>query len=170
MTQGRKRTPTALKLVKGNPGKRALPANEAQPDLSRPKPPGFLGRDGRFEWARVIEVLFTNGLMTDLDVPALTAYCDAFGQWAQAVRALERDAKVDASKKYGFVEKTSSGNNVQNPLVGIRNKARSDCVRFALEFGMSPSSRSKVNAVFPNKPANAAPAKKKNPADEFFAA
>ena len=39
MTSGRKPTPTALKLVKGNPGKRAVNKAEAVVALSEPTPP-----------------------------------------------------------------------------------------------------------------------------------
>lgn len=39
MTAGRKPTPTALKLVKGNPGKRAVNKAEAVVALSEPTPP-----------------------------------------------------------------------------------------------------------------------------------
>lgn len=47
MTVGRKPTPTALKLVKGNPGKRALPKSEAVVALSEPTPPAFLYDDAQ---------------------------------------------------------------------------------------------------------------------------
>ena len=36
---------------------------------------------------------------------------------------------------------TSNGNAIQNPLVGTANKAASDVVRYAAEFGMTPSTR-----------------------------
>ena len=45
MTAGRKPTPTALKLVKGNPGKRAVNKAEAVVALSEPTPPAFLCDD-----------------------------------------------------------------------------------------------------------------------------
>ena len=43
--------------------------------------------------------------------------------------------------------KTTSGNAIQNPLVGIANKAKADMVRYAAEFGMTPSARSRVTAT-----------------------
>ncbi len=41
----------------------------------------------------------------------------------------------------GLMIKTSNGNAIQNPLVGTANKAVSDMVRYAAEFGMTPSAR-----------------------------
>ena len=37
--------------------------------------------------------------------------------------------------------KTSNGNAIQNPLIGTADKADSDMVRYAAEFGMTPSAR-----------------------------
>lgn len=146
MTSGRKPTPTALKLVKGNPGKRAMNKKEAKPDLARPTPPSFLNDDAKVEWGRVVGTLFKAGLMTELDRAVLAAYCQAYGRWAQAERALSRMADKDENNR-ALMVKTSNGNAVQNPLVGTANKAKADMVRYALEFGMSPSARSKVNAT-----------------------
>lgn len=146
MTSGRKPTPTALKLVKGNPGKRALNKKEAKPDLAQPTPPSFLNDDAKVEWGRVVGTLFKAGLMTELDRAVLAAYCQAYGRWAQAERALSRMADKDENNR-ALMVKTSNGNAVQNPLVGTANKAKADMVRYALEFGMSPSARSKVNAT-----------------------
>lgn len=146
MTSGRKPTPTALKLVKGNPGKRAMNKKEAKPDLAQPTPPSFLNDDAKVEWGRVVGTLFKAGLMTELDRAVLAAYCQAYGRWAQAERALSRMADKDENNR-ALMVKTSNGNAVQNPLVGTANKAKADMVRYALEFGMSPSARSKVNAT-----------------------
>lgn len=143
---GRKPTPTALKLVKGNPGKRAVNKKEAKVDLAQPTPPAFLCDDGKVEWGRVIDKLYSAGLMTELDRAVLAAYCQSYGRWAQAERALARMAEKDPLNS-ALMVKTTNGNAVQNPLVGTANKAQADMVRYALEFGMSPSSRSKVNAT-----------------------
>ena len=157
MPSGRKPKPTALKLVTGNPGKRALNKREAKVPPKRPTAPPFLSDDARAEWDRVCETLYTVGLVTALDAAALAAYCAAYGRWAQAERAL-RDAENDENG--GLVTRTATGNIIQNALVGIANKAAADMVRYAVEFGMTPSARSKVEAIEPEDA---------DPAQEFFA-
>jgi P27 family predicted phage terminase small subunit len=157
MPSGRKPTPTALKLVKGNPGKRPLNSREAKVKLSRPAMPPFLCDDAKAEWDRIVDTLYTAGLLTALDAAALAAYCAAYGRWAQAERAL-RQAEQDENG--GLVTRTATGNVIQNTLVGIANKAANDMVRFACEFGMTPSARSKVIAGDPD----ALP----DPSAEFF--
>lgn len=145
MAVGRKPKPTALKLVTGNPGKRPLPKKEAKVAISEPQPPAFLCDDAKVEWGRVVSVLYAAGLMTELDRAALAAYCAAYGRWAQAERAINRMAAKDELNA-ALMIKTTNGNAVQNPLVGIANKAKSDMVRYASEFGMTPSARSRVEA------------------------
>ena len=44
----------------------------------------------------------------------------------------------------GLMIKTTNGNAVQNPLVGTSNKAASDMVRFAGEFGLTPVARARL--------------------------
>ena len=56
--------------------------------------------------------------------------------------------------------KATSGNAIQNPLVGIANKAKADMVRYATKFGMTSSARSRVTAM-PDE-------NKADPLAEFF--
>lgn len=154
MTRGRKPKPTHLKLVTGNPGRRKLNEREPKPELLRPMPPEHLSDEAKVEWGRVIDELFAIGLVTKLDRAALAAYCQAYGRWAQAEKAL---AAAD------LVVETSNGNAVQNVLVGIANKAMADMVRYAAEFGMTPSARSRIEAT-PKEPAKG---RKDDPA-QFF--
>jgi len=147
---GRKPKPTGLKLISGNAGKRPLNLAEAEIDLDRPLPPPHLTDDAKVEWGRVVETLYLAGLMTAVDRAALAAYCQAYGRWAQAERALAEMAAKDPTTG-GLLIKTSNGNAIQNPLVGIANKAQADLVRYAAEFGMTPSSRSRVQATPPEK-------------------
>ena len=142
--RGRKPTPTHLRLVRGNPGRRPINGNEPSLKDAIPAPPAELTEDARREWRRVAKQLKTAGLLTALDRAALSAYCTAVAQWREAERALARMAALDPVTK-GMLVKTSNGNPIQNPMLGIANTARRDMVRFAAEFGMTPSARSRVH-------------------------
>jgi P27 family predicted phage terminase small subunit len=48
--------------------------------------------------------------------------------------------------KTGLIIKTTNGNIIQNPLVGIANKAWGEYLRFAQEFGLTPASRTRIQA------------------------
>jgi P27 family predicted phage terminase small subunit len=143
--RGRKPKPTHLKLVAGNAGKRPLNKAEPKHALSIPSPPAELSDDAKVEWGRVAERLYRAGTLTEVDRSALAAYCQAYGRWIQAERTLAKLAEADKATG-GLLIKTSNGNAIQNPLVGIANKAASDMVRYAAEFGMTPSARSRIKA------------------------
>ncbi len=139
MKPGPPKTPTALKLVRGVSPNR-LPKNEPKPTSAAPAAPGHLGAEAQAEWQRIVGRLAELGLMSDLDVGALAAYCDSFGDWTVARRAfslIQERFKVTG----GFVIRTTNGNVMQHPLVGTIRCARADMVRFAAEFGMTPAAR-----------------------------
>lgn len=144
MPRGRKPKPTHLKLVTGNPGKRKLKENEPKPDLSLPMPPEHLSDEAKVEWGRVSSDLHKLGLLSDIDRNALAAYCQAFGRWAQAERAIAEMAKQD-KLTHGLMIRTQNGNAIQNPLVGTANKAMSEMVKYMVEFGMTPSARARIS-------------------------
>lgn len=160
MKPGRKPQPTHLKLVKGNPGKRAINKEEPIPARQLPNPPAELSDDAKVEWGRVSEGLYRLGLLTGIDRAALAAYCQAYGRWMQAERAIAEMAKRDLVTS-GLLIKTTNGNAIQNPLVGTANKAMADVVRYAAEFGMTPSARTRINTERPGE--------QDDPAEKFFA-
>jgi P27 family predicted phage terminase small subunit len=141
MINGRKPKPNHLKLITGNPGRRPLNANEPRPVRALPMPPDELNLDAKREWLRVADELYKVGLLTGLDRGALAAYCQAYGRWIMAERALNAMA-VGGSN--GLLIRALNGQPAYNPLVGIANKAMADMVRYSLEFGMTPSSRSRI--------------------------
>ena len=68
----------------------------------------------------------------------LALYCQAYGRWVEA----EKEAAV-----HGLVVRTKSGMLIQNPYLGIANRAAKQTQEFLVEFGMSPSSRTRVTAT-----------------------
>ncbi len=160
MKPGTKPKPTHLKLVTGNPGKRTLNRKEAKTKAAIPAAPAHLSADAVEEWSRVATELFNLGILCEIDRAALAAYAMAYGRWVQAERAIAKMAEKDQLTG-GLMIKTSNGNAIQNPLVGTANKAAADMMRYAAEFGMTPSARSRISAEPPQESGD--------PADRFFA-
>jgi len=144
MARGRKPKPTHLKLITGNPGRRALNTKEPSLPSALPSPPTHLSDEAKIEWDRVAEDLYRIGILTNIDRAVLAAYCQAYGRWVSAELALTEMAKND-EVTHGLTVKTINGNILQNPMVGMANKAMADMVRYAAEFGMTPSARSRIN-------------------------
>lgn len=145
--RGRKPTPSYLKLLRGNPGKRALNKNEPRPEIpdEPPAPPSFLAGYAAEEWARISVEAYRLGLLTALDIAPLAAYCDAYERWRTARELIVAMGARDPVM-HGLIVKTQSGGAAPNPLVWISANAARDMVRFAAEFGMSPAARSRISA------------------------
>jgi len=136
--KGRKPTPTRIKQLMGNPGKRPLPPDEPNPKAEIPVMPQHLIGHAADEWNRITKELHEFGLVTQLDRAALSAYCQTYSRWVQA-EALIGDN--------GVTSITSNGTLVQSPYVGIANQSLQLMYKYLVEFGMTPSSRTRVAAV-----------------------
>jgi P27 family predicted phage terminase small subunit len=137
MTVGRKRQPTALKLLKGNPGKRPLPAHEPKPPASkRPRASAHLCDEAKKEFSRVAKILAPLGLLTSADQRALEIYAETYAQWKDATEHVNET---------GLVIRSPSNFPIQNPYLAIANAAAKRMQALLCEFGMTPSSRSKFD-------------------------
>ena len=134
---GRKPLPTQLKLVKGTARPHRMNPDEPKPVVATPPPPDHLDEATAAKFTEMAELLARHGVMTELDVGALARYVVIWRRW------LEAEAEV---KRRGPVVKTVGGNIIQNPLVGIANKSLELMHKYLTEFGMSPSSRTRVSA------------------------
>ena len=139
MTRGRRPKPTALKRAAGNPGKRALNHAELQPPEGLPTCPPHLSDVAREEWDRVARVLYEMGVLTVVDRAGLAAYCQAYATWWRMERDIEENGDVQFNAR--------SGLESARPQVAMRDKALDTMRRFLVEFGLTPSSRTRVSAA-----------------------
>ena len=137
---GRKSVPTNLKLLRGNPGKR--PLNDAEPTPTKParlpSPPVELSDAAKAEWKRTGKQLLAVGLLTNLDVPLFASYCEAYARWLEATATLA---------KTPMLIKGQRGELIANPLLRVARDLQASFSRTLLEFGMSPSSRSRIKTT-----------------------
>jgi len=138
--QGRKPKPTAVKLLSGNPGKRAINHSEPRPKIELPPAPEHLGDDEKSKWMAVVKELHPLGLVTTVDKDALAMYCVIYVRWMKAERMV---------REKGEIIKTAAGNIIQNPYLAIANRALDQLNKLGAEFGMTPSSRSRVKVDLP---------------------
>lgn len=135
---GRKPLPTAVKELRGNPGHRALPAGEPQPLIDGSNAPRWLDPLAKGEWRRVVGELRRMRLLAIVDRAALEAYCQAYARWRRAERCIERE---------GLTYVTPTGYIRERPEVGIAERWLRVMQSYMSEFGMTPSSRSKVSTI-----------------------
>lgn len=89
--KGRKPTPTHLKVIRGNPGRRPLNEGEPQPHGDGEKPAFLEGRASRL-WDEYAPELRRIGLLTSIDAPMFAAWCSLMEQFE------ERNGRIDPSK------------------------------------------------------------------------
>lgn len=150
-TRGRKPTPTRLKELKGNPGKRALNGGEPVPPVGKPTCPRHIAGEGRKEWARITRLLDEMRLLSKAEGPALALYCQMYERWVEA------EGNV---KKFGMIIPVGENGALQlSPYVSIANQAMAQMQRLLCEFGLTPSSRSRIKLP---------PAKKESKFESFM--
>jgi P27 family predicted phage terminase small subunit len=133
--RGRKPKPTALKLIEGNPGKRPINGHEPKPSAARPTCPSHLSPTAKAEWKRLAGGLHRIGLLTQADRTALAAYCQAYGKWVEAEKRLA-DTPTLLKMPSGYIQ--------LSPWVTISNKQMELMVKYMVELGLTPSSRSRM--------------------------
>lgn len=140
--RGRKPKPSALKQLEGNPGKRAINKKEPKPTSAIPECPNHLKGAARTEWNRLTEELHALKILTSIDRAALAACCTAWADYVKACNKLEKEGEVIISEKGGMY---------QNPWVAIKKRSMDQIMKFYAEFGMTPSSRSRVKVETPGE-------------------
>lgn len=140
--------PANVHALRGNPSKKPLAhmLDGVHPEVEIPGCPAHLQPEAKKEWKRVSVELEALGLISKIDRGALAAYCSA---WAETVFCEKKIAELNAADpkgEAGLVGITPSGYQQMSVWVQIRNRAYERMMKFAAEFGMSPSARSRVTA------------------------
>ncbi len=156
MTVGRKPVPTHLKLVKGNPGKRALNKAEPKPRRERVSPPSHLSDKARETWGYVSALLDDMGVLTRPDALALEQLCEAYADYLAARATL----KAFGSNYYKTPTATGGEMVRAHPAVAVVSDADRRIRAWLTEFGMTPSARTRVHGEGEDD--------KADPAAEFF--
>ena len=137
---GPPKKPTKLKLLAGNPGKRALPTDEPQPHPEIPDCPKALQGEALGEWQRITLELHKLGLIGRVDMAMLADYCETWGEWCKA---------FDDINENGMFLKAPSGLKRRNPALTARLNLSERLATLASHFGLSPAARARISA--PNK-------------------
>lgn len=141
MTVGRKPKPSKLKERQGNPGKRALNKNEPNSgDFSGVKCPTHLSETGKHAWKKLREILGDDmKVLQRADSFALEMLASAYDEWRTLTKMINKQGLT-------IKRKDTHGHLVSkaNPLLKQRNETNNKIIRLLSEFGLTPSSRSRL--------------------------
>lgn len=113
---GRRPQPTALKLLRGNPGKTKPNPNEPKPPSGPVEPPAELSAGARLVWSELAPVCVAMGTLTTADVRVFATMCElqstlqrasaskdsSEGEALTVVLKLERDTAAAVRPFYGL--------------------------------------------------------------------
>lgn len=145
MRGGHNKVPTALALVRGNPGKRPLNDAEPQPPaMSSTNPPEWLDATAKRHWRRVLRVATW---LTEADLDRLALYCQAYSRYRDLTRlcgTLDFDSKEFEGWEYADVAKVLGG-------LPIRlEKAEASLRALGSDLGLDPVSRTRIQVKKPD--------------------
>ncbi|HJV75355.1 MAG TPA: phage terminase small subunit P27 family [Noviherbaspirillum sp.] len=153
---GRRPKPTALKLVSGNPGKRAINRKEPKAKRLIPSCPEHLDDSAKVAWGRLTVLLDRMGVLTEADCSALERLCDCYADILECRKLIRRDGRT-----YKVTTQTGDILIKGNPAVAQLRAADAQFKSYLVEFGLTPAARSKVQV-------NPDDDDKKDPLSEFF--
>lgn len=163
--KGRTPKPTNLKLVQGNPGKRAINKNEPDPDLLNDlSPPSWLPAHARAVWLELAPKLRAARVLTVIDIEAFAMGCVSIADFRIASQKAGADlikARLVENQEGDVVE---AGEQI-NPWKLVASMSLKQCHKIFEQFGMTPAARTRIAVqlqgdLFGNEP--------KDPAKKYF--
>jgi len=130
--------PTAVRVLEGNPGHRPINENEPHPAFGTPTMPLWLSGLAKAEWKRIVPELEAAGMLSLVDRVALTAYCQVYARWRKAEEAIKD------SFTYEFKDIDFKTKRTKKPEVQVAIDSLNQVKAFCIEFGLTPSSRSRM--------------------------
>ncbi len=147
MAAGRKPTPAALHILKGNPSelstdeikKITSAAYEILTDFS---PPDYLSDFQKKTWRELCKKFGAVKILTVMDTMALEMLIDDYAEWREHKEYLDKNG-------YTIYQPNSQGGSVEkaDPRCALKQAAHGRCVGLLREFGWTPSSRTKIQSL-----------------------
>jgi len=137
-----KRLPTEIKKQRGTLRADRTNPNEPQLPSMIPPPPTWLNEQGQKAFVELSMLLHDMSVLTQADSMALELLCDAYSEYKLAKEVVNTlGATQDVVSREGHVK------SIMRPEVQIANQSFVRVFQMLKEFGLTPSSRAKVNAI-----------------------
>ena len=143
--RGPQPTPTSLKILRGNPGKRRLNKAEPQPPTDGIVMPPHLGPVAAERWRELLPMLEAVRVMTRADIEALARYCDTYEWWLATRAKLRADGDTYPILNDGGEVKYIA----QRPEVAIAHKLAQQLRQLEQDFGLNPAARASLHVEKP---------------------
>jgi P27 family predicted phage terminase small subunit len=131
-------TPSSILAARGSWRAKQNP-DEPADDVVAPDPPKWLKGEGRTHWNYLVPILLTRRTISLADFGALVKLCQAWQDSLSARKAIE-----------AMGDQPYQGHAIDHPraVMAAADKAYRD---LAIQFGLTPSAKSRVNAASQDK-------------------
>jgi len=144
MRTGRKPKPTNLKILQGNKHKERINLNEPKFDKTMPECPAYLTGTARKIWKEKAKELHGAGVLTVVDNNALATYCALFSRFLSLEADIKTEGTVVVKKGIDKNGEVVELDTKINPKVVEARLTVQQVRQISTEFGMTPSSRSRI--------------------------
>jgi P27 family predicted phage terminase small subunit len=135
MPSGRNRIPTKLKILKGTLEKSRVVSNEFTPNTVNELQPRYLSDPYQLEeWQIITSELAAAGLLTNMDISLIEAYCVEAAKYRTAIEHLDAEGMIKVGKMGDYI----------NPWHMISERSFDRMYKMGVVFGLSPSARAKI--------------------------
>ena len=133
----RPRKPTALKLVRGNPGKRAINGHEPEPNLLNDlEPPAHLPEAVAAVWRELAPKLRRAQVLTEMDTALLEMTCSALATHRLTVEKTAGGKVMQRNEETGSVS--------LSPWTLLQSMSFKQAMAALQQWGATPAARSRV--------------------------
>jgi len=146
MVAGRKRKPTALRVMDGTMRSDRYGDPDAEPGVvvnGVPSCPSDMGEAGRKIWDAVLPLIVRHGYLADLDVSAFERFARLHDELANCEQAIDED---------GAYHILDSGSIQQHPAINRKMKVLDMIRRYEIEFWLTPTARAGKQVAKSDKP------------------
>ena len=133
---GTKPLPSNMRLVGGNAGHRAPAKNEPKPPIRIPSMPESLSKAAQPYFQQYAKHLAAMRVLSDVDVQALCLLSESTATYWECMEKVRRTGII--------VKIGDKGYTGRNPYLTEANKAMQQMSSMLTEFGLTPSSRTRV--------------------------
>lgn len=137
--RGRKSQPAAVKSAKGNPGRRAIPAEpEGKPTGRVAAAPRELGAEAKKVWAQMAPELTRLKFLRETDLSAFARYCEHLARWWGLTKDLRKEGET-------YETQSAHGNMMRvNPKFMVRERIEKRLEPLEDRFGLTPGARMQI--------------------------
>lgn len=143
--RGRKKLPDEIKVIRGTDQPVRMSPNAPKLRVEMPMPPDWLTETAKEAYLEIAGILLDMRVVTRAHRMPLILLCEAYADYRKY-----RDILQEVGETYTTTSESGTIYRVR-PEVGMRNEAWKQFRSMCSEFGLTPSSATKVQAIGDNE-------------------